>query len=183
MTPPFVPDRPIALVGLMGVGKTSLGRRLASALALPFVDADAEIEVAAGCSVADIFAQFGEAGFRDGERRVIARLLSGPPIVLATGGGAFAQPATRDLLLEGALVVWLKADLSTLAARVGRKTHRPLLIGRDPMEVLTAQAAERFPHYERAHLAHDTEDGPHAATVEALVEAIARHVAPLGSPS
>lgn len=178
MSPPFVPDRPIALVGLMGVGKTSLGRRLAQTLALPFVDADAEIEAAAGRSVADIFAAFGEEGFRDGERRVIARLLAGPPIVLATGGGAFAQPLTRDILLEGALVVWLKAELPTLAARVARKTHRPLLIGRDPMEVLTAQAAARYPHYERAHLVHDTDDAPHGAAVEALVAALARHGAP-----
>ncbi len=183
MTPPFVPDRPIALVGLMGVGKTSLGRRLALALALPFVDADAEIEAAAGCSVADIFAQFGEEGFRDGERRVIARLLAGPPIVLATGGGAFAQPQTRDLLLEGALVVWLKADLATLAARVARKSHRPLVVGRDPMEVLTAQAAARFPHYERAHLAHDTADAAHGPAVDALVAALIRHCAPKGDPA
>ena len=172
MTPPFVPDRPIALVGLMGVGKTSLGRRLAQALALPFVDADAEIEAAAGRSVADIFAQFGEAGFRDGERRVIARL--------ATGGGAFAQPQTRDILLERALVVWLKADLATLAARVARKTHRPLLIGRDPLEVLTAQAAARYPHYEQAHVVHDTDNAPHHAAVEALAAALARHAAGQG---
>lgn len=172
---PFRPDRPIALVGLMGVGKTSLGRRLAATLALPFVDADAEIETAAGRSVADIFATLGEEAFRDGERRVIARLLAGPPHVLATGGGAFVQPATHEVLRSRALVVWLKADLRTLAARVARKGHRPLLVGRDPLEVLEAQAAARYPHYARAHLTVDTADGPHGAAIEAIVDALARH--------
>lgn len=173
--PAFVPDRPIALVGLMGVGKTSLGRKLAAALGLPFVDADAEIEAAAGRSVSDIFAEFGEEAFRDGERRVIARLLTGPPHVLATGGGAFVQPATHEILHSGALVVWLKADLPTLAARVARKGHRPLVADRDPLEVLTAQAEARYPHYERAHLTVDTADGPHGAAVDAILDALARH--------
>ena len=174
----FVPDRPIALVGLMGVGKTSLGRRLAAELGLPFVDADAEIETAAGMSVADIFAELGEAAFRDGERRVIARLLSGPPIVLATGGGAFAQADTRELLKRLALVVWLRADLPTLAARVARKAHRPLVVGRDPLEVLTAQARDRYPHYAEAHVTVDALDGPHQLAVEAVVAALAAHGAP-----
>ena len=167
------PNRTIALVGLMGSGKSTIGRRLATALGRPFVDADAEIEAAAGCSVNDIFAAFGEAGFRDGERRVIARLLAGPPHVLATGGGAFVQDDTRTLLREGALVVWLKCDLPTLARRVARKDTRPLLRNRDPLEVLTAQAQVRYPAYAEAHATVETGDLPHGAAVEAVLAALA----------
>ena len=166
---PFRPDRTIALVGLMGVGKSSIGRRLASTLGLPFRDADAEIEAAAGMSITDIFAERGEAEFRDGERRVIARLLAEPPHVLATGGGAFLQPATRALLLEQAVVVWLKADLDVLARRVSRKNNRPLLIGKDPLEVLNSQAEVRYPLYAEAHFAVDTGDSPHGAAVNAVL--------------
>jgi shikimate kinase len=111
----------IALVGLMGVGKSSIGRRLANALAMPFRDADHEVEAAAGCSISDIFAKFGEAAFRDGERRVIARLLDGPPHVLATGGGAFSDPETRRLIRAKAVSIWLRADLEVLAARVRKR--------------------------------------------------------------
>ena len=150
--PPFRPDRTIALVGLMGVGKTSVGRRLAEALDLPFRDADQEIETAAGCSVADIFAERGEPAFRDGERRVIARLLDEPPHVLATGGGAFVQHETRALINARAVSVWLKADVEVLARRVAKKASRPLLTGRDPLEVLTAHARDRHPFYGEAHL-------------------------------
>jgi shikimate kinase len=137
--------RTIALVGLMGVGKSSVGRRLAAALNLPFRDADTEVETAAGRSIPEIFAALGEAAFRDGERRVIARLLEGPPHVLATGGGAFMNPETRALIKAQAISVWLKADLEVLARRVGRKDTRPLLTGKDPMEVLKAQAEVRYP--------------------------------------
>jgi shikimate kinase len=170
-------DRTVVLVGLMGVGKSSIGKRLAQALNLPFSDADAEIEAAAGRSIADIFAERGEAEFRDGERRVIARLLEEPPHVLATGGGAFSQSDTRALVLAKATTVWLKADLEVLARRVGRKTTRPLLIGRDPIEVLTAQAEARYPHFAQAHLTVDTGDAPHGATVDAILKALTQYAA------
>ena len=169
----YTPDRTVALVGLMGVGKTSIGRRLATALGLPFRDADQEIELAAGCSVSEIFAELGEGEFRAGERRVIARLLDDPPHVLATGGGAFVQEETRALINDRATSIWLKADLGVLARRVARKATRPLLIGRDPLEVLQAQASDRFPFYNLAHIAIDTADAPHAAAVEAIVQALA----------
>lgn len=169
---PLTLGRTIALVGLMGVGKSSIGRRLANVLGLPFCDADAEIESAAGMSIPDIFTERGEAEFRDGERRVIARLLDEPPHVLATGGGAFLQPATRALLLERAVVVWLKADLSVLAKRVARKNTRPLLIGKDALEVLTAQAEVRYPLYAQAHLSVDTADSAHGAAVSAVLAAL-----------
>jgi shikimate kinase len=133
--------RTIALVGLMGVGKSSVGRRLASALELPFRDADAEVEAAAGRSISDIFADLGEPAFREGERRVIARLLDQPPHVLATGGGAFMSPDTRALIKSQAISVWLKADLEVLARRVGRKETRPLLKDKEPLDVLREQAA------------------------------------------
>lgn len=172
MAAPAAPDRTIALVGLMGSGKSTVGRRLAAALGRPFVDSDTEIEAAAGRSVSDIFAELGEPAFRDGERRVIARLLAGPPQVLATGGGAFVQADTRELLKAQAVVVWLKCDLAVLARRVGRKDTRPLLRGRDPLEVLTDQAAARHPLYAEAHHVVETGDLPHAAAVEAVVRAV-----------
>jgi len=141
----------IALVGLMGVGKSSIGRRLASALGMPFKDADAEIEAAAGRSIIDIFEAFGEEAFRQGERRVIARLLEGPPHVLATGGGAFLDPETRLLIGEKAISVWLKADLEVLARRVARRDTRPLIAGKDPMAVLQEQALERYGSFSAQH--------------------------------
>ena len=165
--------RTIALVGLMGVGKTSIGRRLASALRLPFRDADQEVERAAGRSVADIFAERGEAEFREGERRVIARLLEEPPHVLATGGGAFVQPDTRALIQARATTVWLKADLETLARRVGRKNTRPLLRDRDPLEVLQAQAEVRYPAYAQADVMVETGEHAHHATVTLVLDALA----------
>src|ERR1700741_3090152 len=139
--------KPIVLVGLMGAGKTTVGRRLAQRLGLPFVDADAEIEEAAGMTITDIFDRFGEAHFRDGERRVIARLIDGTPKVIATGGGAFMQEETRTLILERALAIWLDADIPVLAQRVGRRDTRPLLRGKDPETVLTELAAVRNPIY------------------------------------
>lgn len=166
-------DRTIALVGLMGVGKSSVGRRLAQALNLPFHDADEEIERAAGRSVTDIFAELGEADFRAGEHRVIRRLLEGPRHVLATGGGAFVNPETRALLKERAVTVWLKADLETLARRVGRRDTRPLLRGRDPVQVLRAQAEARYPCYAEADLEVDTGDGSHQVAVAAVLRALA----------
>lgn len=162
----------IALVGLMGAGKSSIGRRLAQALALPFIDADSEIETAAGASIEEIFAREGEAAFRNGERRVIARLLDGPPQVLATGGGAFMDPSTRALIRERAISVWLRADLETLLTRVARRTNRPLLKNADPRTVLTKLMAERYPVYAEANITVDTVDGPPEATLAKVIEAI-----------
>ncbi len=171
--------RTIALVGLMGVGKSSVGRRLANALGLPFRDADAEVESAAGRTIPEIFAQLGEPAFRDGERRVIGRLLEGPPHVLATGGGAFMSPETRALIKEHAISIWLKADLDVLARRVGRKDSRPLLAGKDPMEVLKAQAEARYPIYAEADIVVETGDTAHHVTVAQVIKAMSEY---LGEP-
>jgi shikimate kinase len=172
--------RTIALVGLMGVGKSSVGRRLANALELPFRDADAEVEAAAGRSISDIFAELGEAAFREGERRVIARLLDQPPHVLATGGGAFMNDQTRELIKSKAVSVWLKADLDVLARRVSRKDTRPLLAGKDPLEVLQAQAELRYPIYEQADVVVETGDAAHHVTVEQVIKALSAY---LGEPA
>lgn len=168
--------RTIALVGLMGVGKSSVGRRLANALDLPFRDADAEVEAAAGRSISDIFADLGEAAFREGERRVIARLLDQPPHVLATGGGAFMNPETRALIKAKAVSVWLKADLEVLARRIGRKDTRPLLAGKDPMAVLKAQAEARYPAYAEADVTVETGDAAHHVTVDQVIRTLTQHL-------
>jgi shikimate kinase len=168
--------RTIALVGLMGVGKSSVGRRLATTLSLPFSDTDAEVEAAAGRSISDIFADLGEAAFRDGERRVIARLLDGPPHVLATGGGAFMNPETRALIKGKALSVWLKADLEVLARRIGRKDTRPLIAGKNPLDVLKAQAEARYPAYAEADVHVETADAAHHVTVDQVLKALLAHV-------
>ncbi|MDB5453331.1 MAG: shikimate kinase [Caulobacteraceae bacterium] len=168
--------RTIALVGLMGVGKSSVGRRLANALELPFRDADSEVEAAAGRSIPEIFAQLGEPVFREGERRVIARLLDDPPHVLATGGGAFMSPETRALIKAKAISVWLKADLEVLARRVGRKDNRPLLAGQDTIDVLRAQALARYPTYAEADIAVETGDAAHHVTVEQIIRALSAYV-------
>ena len=162
----------IALVGLMGVGKSSVGRRLANALSLPFRDADSEVEAAAGRSISDIFSELGEAAFREGERRVIARLLDQPPHVLATGGGAFMNPETRRLIKSKAVSVWLKTDLDILARRVSRKGTRPLLAGKDAMEVLQAQAEARYPAYAEADVVVETGDAAHHVTVDQVIRAL-----------
>ncbi len=162
------------LVGMMGSGKSSIGKRLAAALDLPFVDSDAEIEAAARMSISEIFRQFGEAHFRDGERRVIARLLDGSRRVIATGGGAFVDPETRALALARAWVVWLDTDVDTLVARVGRRSHRPLLEGRDPRAVLAELQQRRAPAYAEAHFRLTTGSGPHEEAVAAIVAALAR---------
>ncbi|WP_017666719.1 shikimate kinase [Sandarakinorhabdus sp. AAP62] len=166
-------QRPVTLVGLMGSGKSSIGKRLAARLNLPFVDADTEIEEAAGMTISEMFERFGEAHFRDGERRVIARLIDGTPKVIATGGGAFMNDETRALILERTLSVWLDADIATLVDRVRRRGTRPLLKGKDPGEVLTALAAIRNPIYAQARIRVGSKPGPHHETVEAIVSALA----------
>ncbi len=165
--------RPITLVGLMGVGKTTVGKRLAARLGLPFVDADAEIEVACGMTIPEIFERFGEAHFRDGERRVIARLVDGAPKVVATGGGAFVQADTRALILERSLAVWLDADIETLVERVKKRETRPLLVGKDPATVLQELADARGRFYAEAPITVKSSGGPHAETVEAIITALA----------
>lgn len=164
--------RAIVLVGLMGVGKTTVGRRLAHRLGLPFVDADQEIEAAAGMTIVEIFERFGEPYFRDGERRVIQRLVDGSPKVIATGGGAFIDEATRTLILAGAIAVWLDAHTDTLAERVRRRDTRPLLRGRDPREVLAELARVRNPFYSLAHIRVGSQRAPHDATVGAILKAL-----------
>ena len=168
--------RTITLVGLMGVGKSSVGRRLANALDLPFKDADVEIEAAAGRSIPDIFAEMGEPAFREGERRVIARLLENPPHVLATGGGAFMNDETRALIKERSISVWLKADLEVLVRRVSRKDSRPLLSGKDPLAVLTELAEKRYPVYAQADIMVETGDTAHHVTVDQVIRALTRHL-------
>lgn len=174
---PSPPDdkhgRALVLVGLMGVGKSTVGKRLATRLKLPFVDADHEIERAAGHTITEIFARFGEPAFRDGERRVIARLIDGRRKVIATGGGAFMQEQTRALILQRATAIWLDADLDVLAERVGRRDGRPLLKNRNPREVLGELAAIRNPIYALAPIHIRSQPLPHEATVDTIVRALA----------
>jgi shikimate kinase len=164
---------PIVLVGLMGAGKSTVGRRLARRLGLPFVDSDEEIERAAVRSIPEIFDSYGEASFRDGERRVLRRLIEGGPKVVATGGGAFMDSETRALILQRCLAIWLDAEIDTLAGRVVRRGHRPLLDGKDPAAFLRELAAVRNPVYAEAHLRIHSDSGPHERTVDRIVEALA----------
>jgi shikimate kinase len=167
------PDRCIVLVGLMGAGKSTVGRRLAKRLGLPFVDSDEEIEKAADHKISEIFDRFGEAGFRDGERRVIARLIDGGPKVIATGGGAFMDDRTRALILEKCIAIWLDADAETLAERVSRRDHRPLLRDREPLPLLRELAERRNPVYAEAHIHIESQAMPHERAVERIVAALA----------
>ncbi len=172
----IAPPRTIALVGLMGAGKTTIGRRLASALELPFVDADDAIVAAAGQSIEDIFADRGECEFRRGERNVIARLLAGPVHVLATGGGAFVNPQTRALMKERAISIWLKAPLDVLMKRVTKRDHRPLLKEDDPQAVMERLIEERYPLYAEADLTIESGAGPHNSAVSAILDALRAHL-------
>ena len=178
--PPWRLGRTIVLVGLMGAGKTSIGRRLARALGAPFSDADDEIVAAAGLSIPDIFQLYGEPRFRELERRVIARLLEGGPMVLALGGGAFIDPETRARVAARAVSVWLRADLETLVARTARKRGtRPLLERGDPHEILAALMRERYPIYAEADHTVNSHVEPHELVIErimAMVEPSARRV-------
>jgi shikimate kinase len=165
-------DRSIVLVGLMGAGKSTIGRRLARRIGLPFVDTDDEIERAADHSIPEIFDRFGEDSFRDGERRVIARLVQGPPKVIATGGGAFVNPETRRLILERCLALWLDADLEVLAERVSRRDTRPLLRDKEPLPVLRELAERRNPVYAEAHIHLRSGPAAHERTVDEIVAAL-----------
>lgn len=165
-------DRTIALVGLMGAGKSTVGKRLADRLHRKFYDSDNEIEKAAGLAISDIFTLHGEAEFRRGERRVLERLLSEKPHVLATGGGAYLDTETRALLRERAVTIWLNADLETLWRRVSRRSHRPLLKADNPKGVLGKLLSERTPIYEQADLVVRSEEGPHKATVDSILRAL-----------
>lgn len=167
------PDRSIVLVGLMGAGKTTVGRRLAKRLGLPFVDSDEEIEKAADQTIPEIFARFGEASFRDGERRVMRRLIDGAPKVIATGGGAFVDPETRALILNSCIAVWLQAEPETLAARVARRNDRPLLKDKDALATLRDLGEARNAYYAEAHLHVPSRGGPHDRTVQRIVKALA----------
>lgn len=165
--------RSIVLIGLMGAGKTAVGRRLANRLDLPFIDADTEIEVAAGASISEIFAEHGESYFRQGERKVIARLLDGGPQVLATGGGAYMNPETRANIKARGLSVWLKAGLKVLLKRVGRRGTRPLLADSDPEKVMKKLMQERYPVYAEADVTVESRDVPHEVIVSAVIDALA----------
>jgi shikimate kinase len=174
------PCKTIALVGLMGAGKTNIGRRLAQRLGLPFIDADSEIEAAAGATIEEIFQRHGETAFRDGERRVIARILDNPIHVLATGGGAFMDPSTRGLLRARALSIWLRADIELLLARVSRRGNRPLLKMGDPRAVLQNLMELRYPVYAEADITVDSIDGPPEATLERVMKALEPHLLVVG---
>lgn len=167
--------RTVVLVGLMGAGKSCVGRRLASCLGRPFVDADDEVVRAAGLPIADIFDLYGEAAFRDCERKVMARLLDGPPCVLAAGGGAFLAAATRALIRTRAVSVWLRADLDVLVTRTAGRTHRPLLNQGDPREKLRRLMDERYPVYAEADIAVDTGQESADVTTRAVLDALDRH--------
>ena len=162
----------VGLVGMMGAGKTSLGRRLAVRLGVPFRDADHEIEAAAGLTVSEIFAKFGEPYFRDGERRVIARLLGEAPHVLASGGGAFMDPTTRAAMKENALTVWLKAPAGVLLSRVKKRDTRPLLQDGDPKETIEKLLAVREPVYAQADIILECADESHHSAVDRILAAL-----------
>ena len=180
----FTPCRTIVLVGLMGAGKTKIGRRLAVRLNLPFFDSDNEIEAAAGETIEEIFRNRGESVFRDGERRVIARLLAQPVHVLATGGGAFMDPLTRALIVQRGVSVWLRADLEILVARVARRDNRPLLQRQDPRTILAELIERRHPIYAEADVVIDSGEGPLELTTTRVIAALAsseRGLRPLDS--
>jgi shikimate kinase len=167
-------DRPVVLVGMMGAGKSTVGRRLAAMLHRNFIDADDAIAEAAHLSIPEIFEQFGEAYFRDGERRVIARLMESDAGVIATGGGAFIDPQTRELILERAIAIWIDCKIETLVERTSRRNTRPLLRGGDPKEILTRLMNERRDLYAQAHLRIESEDMPRADTARRIIQQVGK---------
>ena len=167
-------NHPIVLVGLMGAGKSSIGRRLAEKLSFPFVDADHEIEVAAGKSIAEIFADHGEAYFREGERRVISRLIENGAQVLATGGGAFINDDTRERIAGHGVSVWLKADLPLLMKRVNKRSDRPLLLNDNPQAVMQRLMDERYPIYGKADVIVESRDVQHTQMVNDVIKTLAK---------
>ncbi len=171
-------SRSIVLIGMPGAGKTTVGRRLAQVLGLPFVDADHEIERAAGMTIPEIFSIHGETSFRDGEKRVIARILGEGPQILATGGGAFMAPETRAAIAAAGVSVWLKAEVPTLLARVRRRNNRPLLANADPEGTLRALLAVREPVFAQADLTVRSRDMPHDVVVQAIIDALDGHFGP-----
>jgi len=169
-------SRSLVLVGMMGAGKSSIGRRVAARLEIPFVDADTEIERAAGMAIAEIFARHGEASFRSGEARVIARLLEGGPQVLATGGGAFMSPETRALIGQKGISIWLKAEYDILMRRIRRRNDRPLLNTDNPAETLKRLIDERYPVYGQADLTVHSRDVPHDTIVDEIIAEVAQRI-------
>lgn len=174
--------RSIVLIGLMGAGKTAVGRRLANRLDLPFIDADTEIEAAAGGTISEIFAEHGEAYFRQGERKVIGRLLDSGPQVLATGGGAFMAPETRASIKAHGVSVWLRADLKVLLKRVGRRDNRPLLAAGDAGEVMKRLMEKRYPVYAEADVTVESRDVPHDMMVGTVIDALAAKLGYIAKP-
>jgi shikimate kinase len=170
-------DRPIVLVGLMGAGKSTVGRRLARRLGLPFVDSDDAIEDAAGFSAAEVFERYGEADFRDGERRLVARLMDGDVRVIATGGGAYVDPRTRQLLNDRSITIWLDAPVDILADRTGRRDTRPLLRNGDRKGTLERLSEQRGPAYAEAHIRVPSGHGAHRDVVDSIVKALEDYVA------
>jgi shikimate kinase len=170
-------NRPVVLVGLMGVGKSTVGRRLARRLGLPFVDSDTAIEDASGFSAAEVYERYGEQDFRDGERRLVARLVEGDVRVIATGGGAYVDPRTRELLNERAITVWLDAPVDILTERTGRRDTRPLLRNGDRKGTLERLSEERRPSYAEAHIHVKSGDGAHKDVVETIVRALDEYLA------
>ena len=169
--------RSVVLVGMMGAGKTSVGKRLAQRLGLPFVDADAEIEAGARLTIPEIFERYGEPYFRDGERKVIARLLESGQKVLATGGGAFMSETTRGQIAERGVSIWLKPEFDVLMRRVRKRSNRPLLQTENPEATLRKLLDERAPVYGLADIAVESRDGPHDAVVEAILDSLSRRAA------
>ena len=169
-------QRSVVLIGMMGAGKSTVGRRLALRLRLPFIDADTEIETAAAMTIPDIFETHGEPHFRDGEARVISRLLAGGPLVLATGGGAYSRESTRQRIVESGVSMWLKAEADVILRRVKRRSDRPLLRTADPAAVIARLIGERHPLYEQSDIMIDSRDVPHETIVDECIAALYAHL-------